>query len=115
MRRWRGTDASQRIADSVLTSDRAPQWGRVKGSKMMGTGYKLRDLHAQRVQVELDLGGRCVTVSGIAEYNNGELRIGVEDPAGDFTVVLGDALWNGEISDAPDGSGFLIRLHDAIK
>jgi hypothetical protein len=82
---------------------------------MMGIGYKLRDLHRQGVQVELDLGSRCVTMSGTAEYDNGELRIAVEDPAGDFKLVLSDALWNGEISDAPDGSGFLIRLHDAIK
>ena len=78
----------------------------------MGTGYKLCDLHAQRVQVELDLGGRCVTVSGVAEYDNGALRVAIQDPAGDFTLVLSDALWNGEVTDAPDGSGFLLRLHE---
>jgi hypothetical protein len=82
---------------------------------MMANAYKLRDLHARRVQVELDVAGRCVTVSGIAEYNNGELRIAIQDPAGDFTLVLNDAHWTGDITDAPDGNSVLIRLHDATR
>jgi prophage tail gpP-like protein len=82
---------------------------------MMATGYKLRDVHAQRVQVELDLGGRCVTVSGLAEYDNGELRIAVEDPAGDFALVLNDEHWKGDITDAPDGNSVLIRLGGATR
>ena len=82
---------------------------------MMANAYNLRDLHAQQVQVELDLGGRCVTMSGVAEYDNGELRIAVEEPAGDFTLVLNDAHWKGDITDAPDGKSVLIRLHDATR
>jgi hypothetical protein len=78
---------------------------------MVISGYKPQDLHTKRVLVELQLRGGCVIVEGIADYGRGELHIPIKDPAGDFVVILHDATWDGEITDAPDGNGFLIRLH----
>ena len=77
----------------------------------MSSQYELRDLHARRVLVEMETGGKCVTVEGIGDYDCGELRISVQDPSGEFAVVMNDATWNGAITDAPDGNGFLVRLH----
>ena len=60
--------------------------------------------------VELDLGGKCLNVEGVAQYDPCELRIPIQDPGGDFDLILHDATWDGTITDAPDGNGFLIRL-----
>jgi hypothetical protein len=76
----------------------------------MSSGYKLRDLHAKRVHLELQLGGRWVAVAGIGDYADGRLQIPIKDPDDKVTVVLDEAAWNGEIIAAPDGNSFLIRL-----
>ncbi len=77
----------------------------------MASGYKLSELHSRRVLIEWDRGDKWVTMEGIAEYDRRELRIAIRDPAGDFTLLLDEANWNGVIADAPDGIGYLIRLH----
>jgi hypothetical protein len=76
----------------------------------MSSRYELRDAHASRVLVEMYFGARCVTLEGTAAYDNGELRIEVQDPAGNFTLIMNDATWSGAILDSLDGNGFLIRL-----
>ena len=79
----------------------------------MSNRYELRDLHSSRVMVELDICGRSMTVEGIAQYHRGELRVSVADPSGEFVLILNDSTWNGAISDAPDGNGFLIRVQQS--
>jgi hypothetical protein len=77
---------------------------------MMARKYKLSDLHEQRVQVELQVAGTSAIIEGIAAFTDGELQISITDDAGDVTMILHEEIWNGDITDATDGVGFLIRL-----
>lgn len=76
----------------------------------MSSDYQLRDLHAQRVLVALEIGGKSVTVAGVAEYDSGELRIPIKGMWGGFTLILQDSDWDGVITAAPGGDGFVVRL-----
>lgn len=76
----------------------------------MSGRYELPAVHGNRVVIELEVAGRYVTLEGIAQYDCGELRVPIQDLEGEFTLVLNESTWQGEISDAPDRNGFLIRI-----
>ena len=76
----------------------------------------LAKLDNQTVAVDLDVRGRRVELIGIAAYEKDSelgptLRIHVEDPAGEFDLVLREDRWKGRVEESRQaGCHFRISL-----
>ena len=77
---------------------------------------KFQRLVQHSIAIELEVRGRSVQLSGIANYERQSdlgaiLRVHVVDPAGDFDLILREDTWKGEIvSGGKSGSDFRIIL-----
>jgi len=77
---------------------------------------RFASLDKQTIAVEMDIKGRHVHLSGVAEYDRlsdlgAVLKIHVADAAGDFELVLREDRWKGKIEeDRQSGCHFRICL-----
>jgi len=82
---------------------------------------KLEQTNERTVAVEMDINGRRTLVKGRALYEEQPglgyvLRIVVNDPAGEFELILDEARWNGEIApDVDSGCDYRIELRSCSK
>ena len=67
--------------------------------------------HGRAVTVELSIQGRHVAITGTGRYADRQLHIDVKDPGGDFTLVVDEATFDGELTDV--GERLTIRLNSA--
>lgn len=67
----------------------------------------LRQLDGCRVLVELDVGGRRVTLAGLGLYEVVQgfncLRIEVKQPSGPMSIILREGVWEGTVEPLPSG------------
>jgi hypothetical protein len=64
--------------------------------------YELRQLDERTIALEVSIANRKCVLKGIGHFEpRGEfgasLRVGIEDPTGNFEVVLKENQWNGRI------------------
>jgi hypothetical protein len=64
--------------------------------------YNLRQLDQRTIALEVQIANRRCVLKGVGQFEpRGELgallRVGVEDPSGNFEVVLLEKQWNGRI------------------
>ena len=77
----------------------------------MSDARSLQRGHDRAVTVELSIHGRQFSLAGTGRYAQGQLHIDVKDPAGDFTLSLDEAKFDGEMTVV--GDRLTIRLNDS--
>ena len=80
--------------------------------KAAANSQELQRAHEHAVTLEFTIQGRSTTLSGIGRFADGQLCIDVKDDAGDFTLCLDEATWDGEMIES--GEGYLIRLAKVV-
>jgi hypothetical protein len=74
----------------------------------MASAQPLQRAHGCSITLELSIQGTLRSFSGRGRYADGKLWIDVKDDAGDFTLCLEEATFDGEL--LAQGDSYLIRL-----
>ena len=65
--------------------------------------YELRQLDQRTIALEVSIASRKCILKGTGQYEpRGEfgptLRVGIQDPSGNFEIILKESQWNGRIT-----------------
>ena len=65
--------------------------------------HELRQLDRRTIALEVSFGTRKCVLKGVGQYESqGEfgpsLRVGIQDPSGNFEIILRESQWTGQIT-----------------